>query len=80
MTAKNVDKAVAVVITLGRVILESMKRPVPGISAGELYALVMAEGVTLEVFEGALGVLVKNKLVAKTPAGWLTIQVKSGLG
>ena len=75
----DVDKAVAVVITLGRVILESMKRPVPGIPAGELYALVMAEGVTLEVFEGALGVLVKNKLVKKTPAGWLTIQVKSGL-
>jgi hypothetical protein len=71
--------AMELTITLGRLILETMKRPLPGISAGELYALVMPKGVTLESLEGALGLLVRSGLVARTPAGWLTIETGAGL-
>lgn len=69
----QVKAAINLTITLGQAILAAGPE---GIPSGHLYAMVMAHGVDLASYQGALGVLTRSGLV-KNRGDLLTIEIKS---
>lgn len=71
-TPQQIRAALELTITLGQAIAEAGPK---GIPSGTLYAAVMSHGISLEVYQGAINLLKRTKIV-KESNHLLTIQIK----